>query len=150
MADYYSDLGLGVKEPLAVSARPPGWRFTGNLVVATPVVTLDDAMASGELVYLMKLPKESVPVPRLCSAVADSDPGTFLCTVGTVADPNLLSTTITVVETAVVAFGQNADFYAGGVPYQMPDQTWIVATLDATVAATAGAKVMFEIAWLMP
>lgn len=150
MADYYSDLGLGVKEPLAVSARPPGWRFTGNLVVATPVVTLDDAMASGELIYLLKLPKECVPVPRLCSAVADSDPGTFLCTVGTVADPDLLSGTITVVETAVVKFVENAAFYAAGVPNQLTDQLWIVAKLDATVAATAGAKVMFEIAWLMP
>ena len=151
--DYFSDLAgmTSATEPQRVEARMPGWRFSGNINLATPVWEIPALVEATKVLGLFKLPKGATVLPYIGGVATDGDPGTLLFTIGdddgTTPDPDRYSASLTVTDGALVPFEFNAD---GWAPlYTLQKDSWITATVGAAPVATEGVKVQFALAWLV-
>lgn len=125
---------------------------SGELRLATAIVTLTSALTAGDILELCDLPPGATVVPQLCSVTAASDPGTTLS----------LSVYYTGIPPVLAQEAYQLDLNAAGqvgftsgnpvstgvsAPFRLDKQTRLIAEIEDASSITNGVKLVFLIAY---
>ncbi len=156
MADFYSNVGTTQNTALTQGGTrvSNGFKLSGVLQMARVSYALAGTETTNDTLYLARLPKGSVIVPKLCVVECD-DPGTTLTIdVGYLYDDG----TKNVDEYAdglVLSAGGDFVFSDGGTvaasqltPYQLTADAWITVTPAAVDTLTASADLTFLLTYV--
>ena len=137
--------------------RTPGVQVTGDITYMEAIYTLTSGTdeASGDIIRIAKLRGGARLLPELCKIVRN-DPGTAF-TIASIGDEPVVTgaftgsatrySTAVDLQTAGASDFTYATQAAGLAGYTLPADAWLIATLGAITAPTAGQVIKFLLAY---
>ena len=147
MATLYTDLTSASTD--AKDRVSDGSKASGSLMVARCSYTLVDTESAADIIDLVKLPEGSVVLPHLCKLVLENPGTTLTFDIGDddVADPDPDRYADAIVASAGGEISFGVAGIAADAPYKLANQATIQATVMTESTLTAGALLVFYIAY---
>tara|TARA_R110000796_G_scaffold252537_2_gene387467 strand:+ start:10896 stop:11354 length:459 start_codon:yes stop_codon:yes gene_type:complete len=149
MATIYTDLTRASED--AKDRNEDGDKPFGDLRIARASYTLVDTESVADIIDIVKLPEGSTVIPHLSYVVLEN-PGTSLTLdIGdddatTAVDPDRYADALDVAAGGAISFGVTG--VAADAPYTLQAQSTIQATVMVESTLTAGALVVFYVAYV--
>ena len=145
MATLTTDLSAAQTLGLAQAGKiaSDGTLATGDVKIATAMLTVAATDATGDTLNICRLPKGVRVVPELCSINSDDAGTAYPLTVGDSGDVDRYSKEIAAGTAGVTAF-----LTPVVTSYKTTASGWVTATLGTVDTPTAGALVKFTIAYV--
>lgn len=147
MAEYYADIATKQLNPKGSNLLDGRTEFNRRLTLEKVVIDTDvlTALATGDIVNLMKLPKGAKINPNLSYVVTVGSVfgSSLTIDIGTDTVDNILSDDLDVNATGRDQFNVNAE-------YELTADEWVIATLAASGALGASKTLTFYIAVIWP